>query len=799
MDALSHRVAISRRFGVRIAAGDAVFMGGAVAGIPYTVSDGERRPLSGMNRLMLMQVMKDRAWTDPRFFTLDQVRQSGWEVALDAQRIGLQFLVSTDKDGLPLETPESKLFHVFNASEVKGVPESEPVPVLPVADVETTVQLAGIGASGGGLREGVQALLEALQDPHEGADAAAAALRVELATTLLEAQSGPLAGGRKPRAAEWVSAIEADPLSLFQAVKDAESLAAEMISLVKAVGIERQALEDLAQKRDASLGSAQEKSGVGMARKAGASARIEAMFAERAAVLAVPYAERGRANALGAEWYGPQSLWFVPKGVDVALFKEWNPRTHALGGVATEKVLIDSFIEAMQSIGLDTTGEVLADGKWHNVAVDSKSKRKNLSGSYILSLDGARDGGPIGTINNKHTGEQLTWRYEGGLLTPEQRARFRAEALAREAIAAREIARAQEVAAQHAAEIWAVGQAAEGHGYVTKKGISADAFRQVRGSVLLQYAEFKSESGASAIRPNEQYLIVPMADCAGVLRAVQAISSDGTIKAFMRGAQKKGTMLVLGADSFDQLCQSAVASVAFVEGCATGASFHAASAMPVTVCFDAGNLETVVQETTSKLRDNVTRILAVDNDQFYVERAIGLLSEKLGVNPHAPGGESVKVLAGAAALRSVAIGGAVADGQWHQTARGSYSMTLNREAGSEAVNSVVVEVVPNGSRKISATFGNRGIEAGKVAMQSIVAVGASSAAAGKPAAPAKAVIVAPEFVSVVGRPTDWNDLAKAEGSGAILALLRGRVELPIAVRHEPARVGENRRVASLAR
>lgn len=809
MDAYAHREAVGRRFGSRIAAGDAVFLAGAggIPELPCTVTDGERRPLGGVNRFMLMQVMADREWTDPRFFTLDQIQRAGWKVAPDAKKINLQFLKSTGSDGLPLVAPQSEWFGVFNAGEIVGVPAIDAVARSPVVDLEVAAGLAGFAVGEGGLRSAVDLWLSSLQGARVVDDPLGAALRSELASSLLEVQAGLSGadGSNAQFAASWAQGINADPLSFFQAVKDAERLAAVVMVQVKAVGVERAATEELARVREAAAAEAakvQDKAGDGMARKPGATARMEAMFAERAAVLAVPWSEKERASKLGAVYYPPQQLWFVPKGGDVNAFKEWNPRVHSLGAVATEKVLLDSFMDAMSSLGLDVSGPIEADGKWHNVAVDTKTKTKNRSGSYILSLTGGRDGGAAGTILNKHTGESLPWKYEGALLTPEQRAKMRAEVLAREAQAERDLQVSYNRAAIHAGEIMAVSTPADGHGYVVKKGISAEGLRQVPGSVLLKYQEFYGESGKSAIRAKDNYLIIPMSNAAGELRAVQAISKDGVIKSYMKGAQMKGTMCILGASSFDALGKMGVSAVGYVEGLATGASLREASGMPVVVCWNAGNLGTVVAETSAKLPNEVTRVLGVDDDQYHVERALGFLSEQLGMSSYAPGGESIVVARGAAGLRSLSIGEAIADGQWHQSARGGYSVTFNRDEGSEAVRSVVVDVLPTGGRKIGATFLNRGLEVGQAAMRSIEADGKRF----PELVGVQVVMAIPEFKSLAGRPTDWNDLVKAEGVEAARAVLRAVPGCQVALVPEvPEKVvervlqRESRQVAGISR
>jgi phage/plasmid primase-like uncharacterized protein len=510
------------------------------------------------------------------------------------------------------------------------------------------------------------------------------------------------------------------------------------------------------------------------------SDRLEEMFAEREAVLAVPFPEKERAKELGAVWYKPRLVWFVPKGLDVARFREWDPRAHCLGPTAAKSEVIAKFKEAMGDTKLRVPDEIIADGKWHNVRTDSKDT-PNLSGAYVLNLEGGKDGTPDGCFSDKYTGEYRTWRFDGPLLTPEQKAHIRAEAMNRAAEADRVTQRVQALAAEHAAEIVAQGQPAEGHGYVRKKGIPAEGLVQVSGKVLLGYSEFIGESGKSAIRENQNYLIIPMCNAAGEIRAVQAISEDGKVKSFMRGAQKKGTMAVLGAPSLDALCAQAAAfrdqapaAGFFVEGFATGASLRQPTGLPVIVCFDAGNLEAVAAEAVGKWPDNLLPVLAVDNDQFHVERALGYLAANLGVNPNSQRGSVVEVLSGKSSSRMVSLGDAVADGQWHQAAKGRYCMTLEREPDSTEVRSITIDaVMQEGQRPARLVFSNRGVQAGHVALEAF----AGQAKEGEQQAASRAVMLVPEFKSLDGRPTDWNDLAQAEGHKAVLGISRQR-EVP---------------------
>lgn len=765
MEPLEHRKAIGRRFGMRIANGDAVFLSGAgrIGGLPCTISNGQRRQLSGMNRFMLLQVMKDQGWTDPRFFTADQVKQEGWSIAPGAKQVGLQFLVANGTDGLPLEMPETKLFHVFNASEIAGVPVVALEPVAPTAHLEQAAMEAGFAVGQAGLRVAVTDWLTSLQAEQLRADPAGLALRIHLAAALLEVQTALPAQEAAPGeyAIAWARTIETNPLSLFQAVKDAEEMAAVVMSQVKSLEAAQQIQSEIS--KAPARGDVTPKPQTGEkpmeGRNVTASPRMDALFQERAAVLAVPFADKELAKAAGAMWYAPEGVWFVPGGVDLERFKAWNPNQHFLGKEATDDVFIKEFEDEMVSWGLEVPSEIIADGKWHNVQVNTYPG-KNKKGGYLLDLSGE----PRGVIRNMHMGTIEPWKYCGELLTPEQRAKLRQRAVKLDAD--REQARvvAQDKAAEHAVEIVSQGHPADKHGYVLKKGISSEGLYEVPGELLLKYPEFIGENGLSAIRANEWYLIVPMCTAAGEIRAVQAINEDGSVKSFMRGGQKQGTMFVLGGESFESTCaKTTTAAIAYVEGVATGYSFKEAAGAATVICFDAGNMVTVAKATAAIIPQHVLPILAVDNDQFHVERALGLISERLGTNPHTPGGQVVHVESRASGLRSVALGDVVADGEWHQAPGGKYCVKLGQDQMTNAVLSISVDMVPMElGRNVQAKFMNAGREAGKSAMEAFVVEGGQS----------RAVMAIPEFGSVQDRPTDWNDLHAREGIEGVRAVLR---------------------------
>lgn len=752
--------AISDRFVQRIKAGTAVFMpeNPTVPGIPCSISDGEARSINGMNRMILMQVMADRQLKDTRFFTASQIKEAGWTLQPDAKQFALSYFVTVDQKGIALGEAEERRFHVFNAEQISGVPAGEPDAIkITGADISRAAMTAGLVNFDNLPQDVVQwASWKADKDlPLDELMLRACIAQASLSAVL--PMTGAI-GDVNHFKNTWIEKIEKDPKMLFRAVRDADLIVASILKAINEVAIERVAQEEIVVNKGERAGNAY-------------AHKLDAMFEERQAVLAVRIEDRLRVKELGATWYPKQAIWFVPKGADENLFNEWNPRKHSLSAEASSNILMSDFQDAMNSCGLDTSKELIPDGKWHSVAVNSKTRR-NLAGSYVFSLDGARDGGAIGTIINHHSGEKMTWKYKGELLTPEQRVKMRAESLAREAAGAHEIETQQNVAAIHAGEIWSQGTQAIAQGYISKKGISPDGLRQISGSVLRKYSEFIGESGLSAIKANETYLLVPMRTAEGELRAVQAINHDGAIKSFMRGAQKRGTMFVLGAEDFQAIASTGATSMAFAEGVATGASLHEATGLPTVVCFDAGNLETVVKET-AVLALGVQRVIGCDNDQFFIERAAGYLSSKVCVNPC--GNEAtLRVQCGQDSSREVCVGQIRMDGEVHEATGGTYSVELHAGKQLGQIKLAVIEITPaDGSRKVRSIFENRGIEAGNRALESL---GSD---------PAKAVMVVPEFRSLTGRPTDWNDMARMEGLSAIRQQIEAAgVQLPQLAREQ---------------
>lgn len=113
--------------------------------------------------------------------------------------------------------------------------------------------------------------------------------------------------------------------------------------------------------------------------------------------------------------------------------------------------------------------------------------------------------------------------------------------------------------------------------------------------------------GTHGARQKDKQLIIPMADAAGELLAVQAIDPAGGKMFWPSGCTTKGAMFKIGGDP------APGEPVLIAEGFATGAAIHEATGYQVIVAFNAGNLERVVRAVRDQHQDHPV-ILCADDD-----------------------------------------------------------------------------------------------------------------------------------------------------------------------------------------
>ncbi|KWK69099.1 DUF5710 domain-containing protein [Burkholderia stagnalis] len=467
--------------------------------------------------------------------------------------------------------------------------------------------------------------------------------------------------------------------------------------------------------------------------------------------LAVPYPDIAKARALGAEFDSKQRLCWIATTADRTPFAKWIVDESALrhAGINQEDVLAD-FRDAMKSYQL-VPDRVIPDGKWHCANIETRNGPR-LNGSYRLEFKG---GVWRGYIRN-FKGASGPWRFKSGTLSREQRAALEAQDRERRAIRDAERLAEQRAVARRTLGIL-TGLARAGHDvhpYLKRKGVGAYGLRLANGSTddmagLLNLAAFK--------RSRDLYLVVPGRGVDDSLLTAQVLGPDGS-KLFVKGARKTGAFHLIGAHRVADLANAP--AVLFAEGYATGATLYEATGVPVVVCFDADNLVQVAKELVRVLPMAQPKVVCADNDQYFLDGALERIAE-LGTSAPSPA-QTLMVYAGAGEqAREVVAASAVADGQWHVAVNGKYRLSVERMRG--LVRGVTIDIVKSADDPhIRLTTRNKGLEAGEEAARIL-----------------RGRVVSPAFISLVGRPTDFNDLATVAGRSAVTGQIQAVLPFPL--------------------
>lgn len=812
---------VAQLFAERVLNGSALWqrdVRGVLPSMPLTRSGGQDVPLSGGNAMLLAQVMVDRGWSDPRFFTQENIAALGLEVQPGAKGTAIQF-VRPSSAGQQGSAHEVVTFQMFNANEVAGLGVWESkrsdwpletlgtrlLPKFEIDIVHDQVDSAFFDQADGkvhmpppsafptiGAYVGV-AIHELSHGSAKDTDRvisgtagtasfAREELRAEMASMQLSVALGlPHDISRHQGfVPEWKAILENDPGEFFRAARDAEKMAALVLWHVKSVeqevAVEQEAAGEIdppvvggdvvaanqvPAKESTQAETPAKKGGAG---KAQYLATLQRQFDNRQAILAVPFSQKEEAMAAGAKYYGIKKLWFAPADADMAKLKQWDSKSTALSSSLgpSRGEMIASIQAEMAKISivindrLTREMEEADDGVWGYGKVEAKTS--NRSAAWVMYLKGKGDDPtPCAIFINNKSGARSYWRYDGPALTPEQMARMRQEARIREETLQREIADKHEAVAKQAVAVWGEAKIATSqadHGYLVKKGIAPHDSRLAKGTDLLKYDAFKNNEGKTIIRAKDLYLLRALRDVEGKIWSLQAISEDGKVKTYMVGGRTKGLFDLVGAESLPLS-----GGFGMTEGFATGATLKETAGWPVANCFSAGNLEAVAQEFASRLSPDVTPVIGKDNDQFFIERTFEMLSDT-GINggPTLDGSStgSIQVQSGADSVRNIDLGEVIADGQWHQAPRGKYKLTLEHEGKNPAV-------VTRAILEMSVT-GDNGNEKAKTLQASNRGDDASKVVL---EALPRAIIVTPTFSSLEGRPTDLNDLGKREGNQVV--------------------------------
>ncbi|HBJ7662073.1 TPA: DUF1738 domain-containing protein [Legionella pneumophila] len=421
-------------------------------------------------------------------------------------------------------------------------------------------------------------------------------LRAEIASMFLGAELGI---GHEPSQhtayiKSWIRVLEDEPLEIFRASADAEKIVNHLYVLEQTQNIQQAQLIEI---KDDKL-----KEEVFMASENTTSEKVW---------LSIPFKQKEIAkSAIGKlpdgtpsiAWDKVQKCWYAHPGVPVEKIKAWLPEHQVL---AQEKALIpeDEFKAALISLGAIVSGEhPIMDGKPHRISTEG-DKNGEKAGFYVAHLDGI----PAGYIKNNRTGAELNWKCKGYILTDEQKATLKAEALEHQQTRQRELeAKQKSTALRLEQKLSVMAEVVEPTPYMQTKGIQVH----------------------SGVYTNEEKKLtcIPATDCEGTLWTVQYISEDGT-KRFAKDSKKEGCFHVLGG--LEKLANAPVIIIA--EGYATAATIKEACELPAVVsAFDSGNLKAVAKALHEKYPHTPIMMVADDDKHLELSQGINPGKEKAG-------------------------------------------------------------------------------------------------------------------------------------------------------------------------
>lgn len=238
--------------------------------------------------------------------------------------------------------------------------------------------------------------------------------------------------------------------------------------------------------------------------------------------------------------------------------------------------IIEQFREAMNSVGINYSGEITADGELRRFHIEGQ-KCATKNGAYVLHHDGC----PAGWFMDYKSGFSQTWKCSGDSAQVSRAfaKQIKEAKLHRET----EIRQKHKEAASKGVYIWSQSTLIakqEGHVYLLKKRIQPHGARLYRNA-----------------------LVIPIYNESDQLINLQFISSEGE-KRFLSGGRKKGCFNIIG---------KLTKRILICEGFATGASLYEDKGQRVVIAFDAGNLLPVAKNIRELSPDSEI-IICGDND-----------------------------------------------------------------------------------------------------------------------------------------------------------------------------------------
>lgn len=432
-------------------------------------------------------------------------------------------------------------------------------------------------------------------------------LRAEIASMLLGAEFGI---GHDPSqhtayVKSWIRILEDEPLEIFRACADAEKIVNHLLTLQQTQHLKETNTVEIMDDEIAETAIMPAKNTI-----------------SEKTWLCIPYKQKEIAKSTvgklpdgtpGVAWDNIKKCWYANPGVNIEKIKSWLPELQVTRQEKASSPAAE-FKEALMSVGAIISGEhPIMDGKPHRIPTEG-DKNGEKSGFYVVHLDGI----PAGFIKNNRTGVELNWKHKDYILTAEQKALLKTQALENQQTRQRELEAKQNItAARIQQKISQMVEVQEPTPYMKNKGIAVFA---------------------GVYTDNEKKLTcVPAIDCEGKIWSVQYIAEDGT-KRFAKDSKKEGCFHVLGG--LAQLAKTPVIIIA--EGYATAATIKEASNLPAVVsAFDAGNLKSAAKALHQKY-PKIPIMIAGDDDKYLeISTSINPGKEKALEAAKAVGGEVI--------------------------------------------------------------------------------------------------------------------------------------------------------------
>lgn len=315
-------------------------------------------------------------------------------------------------------------------------------------------------------------------------------------------------------------------------------------------------------------------------------------------ILAVPYEEKDKAKALGAEWDQNGKFWYC-KASEKDKFFEWDIKNKENKVKSDIPLNIEEeFLNRIKSAGV-IENNVIADGQKHRIAVDG-DKGKEQSGFYVLHADGVANG----YFMNNRTGEEIKWsskEHNYNSLTPEEKAERKALYNAKKAEREQADTILTEKAEKALYAKFMNKESVNEHTYLSNKMIDVTS---------------------NIYAGNDNTITVPLYNVDGRLKSAQYISEDGE-KRFAKNTNKVGAFHIVDGTVADLKNTN---TVIITEGFATAASINEAVNEPglkVLAAMSASNIEHTVKALTDKYPE-INIVIAADNDLTNKVGNIGL-------------------------------------------------------------------------------------------------------------------------------------------------------------------------------